>query len=646
MDMKKILFLFILSPLLLFSQQNAIKEAEKKVKNFEYLDAIKIYERLYKNGKATPEVIENLANIYYNNASYVQANKWFDKLYSMTSQMKSESHYRYTLTLKTVGLQEQSKEQLELFKKQNPNQIRTLLLNSTSNEKSLFEFSNIKSSLFNSDLSDFGTTLKGDTLLFSSARGNDLSNPIYPRTGQYFIKIYETVKKGNNDFSEPKLFSKGSYSTYHETTPVFSKDGKTMYYTQNRLLDSSVNESENKEFKLFKSVFENNKWINKGGLSFVQKDSVRIAHPAISPDGKSLFFASDMAGTFGGSDLFKIEINEDGSFGKISHLPNTINTEGRETYPFVTNNNTLIFASDGHPGNGGLDLFSIDLTDVNAKVIHLGNDINSSYDDFGLIIDNYISRGFYTSNKPGGMGDDDIYSFDVLENPNLDKLKVLPLILDIVVRDEKTNKTLDNVSVTITNSDTNIIATAKTDLVGKINFNTIIPNSIYTVKLEKDKYIFKEVEIRIDNENTISTILLSKMSVEIDINKVPIVADYDVANDLQIDKIYFNLNKYDIRDDAKFKLDNLVAFMNLHPRVNIEIGSHTDSRASKEYNLILSQKRAQSILNYLTARGILTSRLIAVGYGELELTNNCSDQVKCSEEEHEKNRRSSFLIIN
>ncbi|RKS99678.1 OmpA family protein [Flavobacterium sp. 123] len=645
MDTKKILFLFILCPLLVFSQQNAIKEADKKVKNFEYLAAIKIYERLYKNGQATPEVMENLANIYYKNAAYVLANKWFAKLYTITPQMKSESHYRYAQTLKTVGLSEQSKEQLELFKKQSPNQIRTLLLNAPSDRKPLFEFSNIKPLLFNSELSDFGTTLKGDTLLFSSARGNALSNTIYPRTGQYFIKIYETVKKDNNDFSEPKLFSKASYSDYHETTPVFSKDGKTMYYTQNRLLGSSVNESQSNEFELFKSVFENGKWITKGGLSFAQKDSVRIAHPAISPDGKSLFFASDMAGTFGDSDLFKIEINEDGSFGKISHLPNTINTEGRETYPFVTKNNTLIFASDGHPGNGGLDLFSIDLTDVNAKVIHLGNDINSSYDDFGLIIDNQNSRGYYTSNKPGGMGDDDIYSFDVIEKPNLDKLKGLPLVLDVVIRDEKTNKTLDNVSVSITNSDNSIIANAKTDLEGKINFNTIMPNSVYTVKLEKDKYILKEVELRMDAENKISTILLSKMLGDFDISKVPTVVDYDVAADLQIDKIYFDLNKHTIRDDAKLKLNNLVAYMNLHPRVNIEIGSHTDSRASKEYNLILSQKRAQSILNYLTAKGIVASRLIAVGYGELKLTNNCSDGVKCSENEHEKNRRSTFLII-
>lgn len=636
----------MLAPLLMFSQQKTIKKADKKVKNFEYLDAIKIYETLDKKGKATPEVIENLANIFYDNASYVQANKWFAKLYSMMPQMKSESHYRYAQTLKSVGSQAQSQEQLEFFKKLSPNQIRTSLLNSVHNKKSLFEFSNVKLLSVNSEFSDFGPTLKGDTLMFSSSRGNDLSNTIYSRTGQYFTKIYETVKKGNNEFNTPKLFSKGSFSMYHETTPVFSKDGKTMYYTQNKLLDASANKLLNGEFELYKSVLENGKWINKGGLSFNQKDSVRIAHPAISPDGKSLYFVSDMPGTFGDADLFKIEINNDGSFGKISHLPNTINTEGRETYPFITQSNILIFASDGHPGIGGLDLFSIDLTDPKAKVIRLGNDINSPYDDFGLIIDKQNLKGFYTSNKPGGMGDDDIYSFDVLEKPNLDKLKELPLSLDIVIRDEKTNKTLNDVSVSVINSDNVVITTSKTDLDGSVNLNAVQPNSIYMVKLEKDKYISKEVAIRVDAVNTISSILLSKMSGEVDVNKVTTKLGYDVANDLQIDKIYFNLNKYDIREDSKLKLNNLIDFMNLHPEVKIEIGSHTDSRASKEYNLILSQKRAQATLNYLISRGINDSRLVAIGYGELKLTNNCSDGKKCTEMEHEKNRRTTFLIIN
>lgn len=644
--MKKLkLLFFILVPLLVFSQQKAILQGDKKSKNFEYLAAIKIYERIDKKGQATPEVIEKLANLYYENASYVQANKWFTKLFLATPEMKSESHYRYAQTLKTVGLQEQAQEQLELFKKGNPNQIRTTLLNSSSKVNSLFEFSNIKLLSINSDLSDFGTTIKGDTLLFSSARGNSLSNTIYSRTGQYFVKIYETVKNGKGEFSTPKLFNRGSYSIYHETTPVFSKDGKTMYYTQNKLKDSSNKLLINGEFELYKSVFENGNWVNKGRLSFEQKDSVRIAHPVISPDGKTLYFASDMPGTFGDSDLFKMDINEDGSLGKISHLPNNINTEGRETYPFITTSNTLVFASDGHPGLGGFDLFSIDLSDPDAKVVPLGNDINSAYDDFGLVIDNLNSKGYYTSNKPGGMGDDDIYSFDVVEKPNLKKLKALPLALTIVVRDEQTNKIIDNVSVSVIDIDNNTIDNSKTDLDGKINFNKIKSNSIYTVKLEKNKYNSKNVEVRVDDVNAVSTILLTQADEKVDIAKVPTDVGYDVASDLQIDKIYFNLNKYNIREDAKLKLDNLVAFMNLHPKVNIEIGSHTDSRATKEYNLILSQKRAQATLNYIIARGINASRLIAVGYGESKLVNKCSEGIKCTEKEHEENRRSTFLII-
>lgn len=643
--MKKIVFLLVLTPLFMFSQIKAIKEADRKVKRFEYLDAIKIYERLDKKGQSTPDLIEKLANLYYDNASYAEANKWFAKLYQMTLEMKSECHYRYAQTLKTVGQLEQSKEQLELFKKLCPDQIRTSLLNSSFDEKSLFEFSNIKLLSINSELSDFGTTLKGDTLIFSSARGNALSNTIYSRTGQYFAKIYETVLEEKGGYSVPKLLYKGKYSKYNETTPVFSKDGKTMYYTKNKFDDSSNEAPLNGEFELCKSVLENGNWVNKGRLSFEQKDSVRIAHAAISPDGKSLYFASDMPGTYGDSDLFKMEINEDGSFGKIVHLPNTINTEGRETYPFITQSNTLIFASDGHPGFGGLDLFSIDLTDPEAKVIHLGDSINSPYDDFGLVINNQNSKGYYTSNKQGGMGDDDIYSFDVLEKPDLDKLKEEPLTLDIVIRDYATNKILEDVTVSLIDATNNTIASSKTNLEGKINFEPVKSNSVYRLRLEKSNFILKEVEVRIDDVDAVSTILLNKITVEEGVAKVPTDVGYDVASDLKIDKIYFDLNKYNIRAEAKLKLDNLVNFMNLHPKVNIEIGSHTDSRSSKEYNLILSQKRAQATLNYLVERGIQSSRLIAVGYGESKLVNNCSDAVKCPESEHQFNRRSAFLII-
>lgn len=645
--MKKLkLLFFIFIPLIVFSQQKPISEGDKKVDNFEYLAAIKIYERLDKKGQATPEVIEKLATIYYNNASYVQANKWFAKLYQMTPNMKSECHYRYAQTLKTVGLQEQSAEQVELFKKASPSQIRTALLNYSSREKSLFEFSNIKLLPINSNLSDFGTTLKGDTLLFSSARGNTISNTIYSRTGQYFVKIHETVKKNNGEYSKPKLFDKGNYSMYHSTTPVFSKDGKTMFYTQNKLKDS-LKHKLNGEFELYKSTFENGKWINKGRLSFEQKDSVRIAHPIISPDGKNLYFASNMPGTFGDSDLFKMEINEDGSLGKISHLPAAINTEGRETYPFITASNTLIFASDGHPGIGGFDLFSIDLTDADAKVISLGDDINSPYDDFGLVFDEVNSKGFYTSNKPGGIGDDDIYSFDVLEKPNPGKLKPFPISLNMVIRDIKTNAVLDSVFVSLRDSNNNLIGNAESDLNGKIDFSSLTKNSIYSVKVEKNNYISKNVEIRIDDVSANSVILLSqKFSIEdVNIAAVPVNIGYDVALDLKLDKIYFDLNKFDVREDAKIKLDNLVAFMNLHPNTNIEIGSHTDSRATKEYNLILSQKRAQATSNYLIARGIDASRLIAVGYGELKLVNKCADYINCTEKEHDENRRSTFLII-
>ncbi len=640
--MKKILFVLVLSPLVMFSQLKAIKEADKKVKNFEYLDAIKIYERLDKKGQSSPDVISKIANLYYDNARYINANEWYGKLYSMTPQMSSENHYRYSQTLKTVGEIEKSNEQLALFKKMAPSQIRTFLLGSTAAKNEIFEFSNFQLLSINSDVSDFGTAVRGDTLNFSSARGSALSNTIYSRTGQYYTKIYETTLDKNGAYTDPKLLYKGKNSQFNESTPVFTNDGKTMYYTRNIISDTAQVGG----FELCKSIFENGNWVPQGTLMFEQKESVKVAHPALSPDGRSLYFASDMSGTYGDSDLFKIEIGEDGSFGKIIHLPNSINTEGRETFPFVTKSNILIFATDGHPGLGGLDLFSFDLNDPNAKAKHLGEVINSPYDDFGLMINIENNKGYFTSNKPGGIGDDDIYSFNFNEKVMpIAKNKEELLSLEVVVRDFDTNHVVTDVSIGLTDKSSKNPENSITNSEGNVIFNSVKSDAIYKLRLEKDNYIAKEVEVRINNESASITVLLTKMADKNAIENIPTAIGYDVAADLKIDKINFDSNQFKIREDAKVKLDNLVSFMNLHPQVNIEIGSHTDSWGTTKYNLILSQKRAQATLNYLVSRGIEASRLIAVGYGESKLLNKCSDGVKCPGNKHEANRRSTFMII-
>lgn len=643
--MKKLVFILILFPFIAFSQNQALIKANKKYNNFEYLEAIKIYESIAKKGNGTPEIFENLANAYYNNANYAAANKWFAKLNEVNPNMSAESQYRYVLTLKSVGNNQEAEKQLNLYQKANPSQIRSKLLKAYKETASRYQFSNIQNLSINSDASDYGAFLKGDTLIFSSTRGQILSDRPSLRTGQSSSNLYKTTK-GKVDYSEPQLYSFAFYSIYNDATPAFSNDGKTAYYTQNFLAKDSKKKLVNDGFKLQKAVWNTNKWVNQQFISFSQKDSVKIAHPALSPDGKFLYFSSDMPGTLGDSDLYKIALNEDGTFGAIEHLNDKINTEGRETFPFVTNSNMLIFSSNGHPGLGGLDLYSYDLNDPNAVVISLGAVINSPYDDFGLAYNSTTTKGFYSSNKPGAMGDDDIYSFDVIELPKPLIIEEPKLAIKGLIKDDVTNEALPNVNLVLVDNANKEIARSKTDENGAYAFNQVVPNTDYAINVNKFDKVVRTIPVSITDKNVDAPIAVSKNLVipKVDITKVTTKSGVDVATALKIDQIYFDSNKYDIRPDAKVDLDMLVAYLKLNPNVNIEIGSHTDSIDTTQYNLFLSQKRAQSTLNYIVSEGVDPSRLIAVGYGESKLVNKCKDGVPCSKEQHQQNRRSTFII--
>lgn len=645
--MKKIVIIVILFPFLIFSQKAALLRADKKYNNLEYIEAIKLYEAVVSRGNGTPEIFEKLANIYYDNASYVKANEWFEKLNDANEDMNSENRYRYAYTLKTSENIQESEKQLKLFQESNPNQIRTRLIKNQKPSIAQFSFSNIRNLSINSSSSDYGAVLKGDTLLFSSARGQILSDKILLRTGQYNTNLYETIKDKQGQFIKPKLFSSECYSIYNEATPVFSKDGKEMFFTQNFLKSNSKDRLADDGFKLYKSILENGVWQKQEFISFSQKDSVYMAHPSMSPDGKFIYFASDMPGTYGDSDLFKIAIDQDGNFGKTEHLNDKINTEGRETFPFITEKNILIFASNGHPGMGGLDLYSIDLSDPDAEVINLGSEINSPFDDFGLVFNRTDTYGYFTSNKPGGIGDDDLYSFDVKEIP-----KIIPVISAVeikgIILDDISSEALANVNVSLLDKKNLELEKIKTDDYGKYSFNDILPNSDYKIKITKFDKTVRLIPISLKEKNIEIPIKVNKTLVipKVDITKVTTNRGVDIAKELKIDQIYFDSNKYVIRPDAQLDLDILVAYMNYNPSLKIEIGSHTDCIGSKLSNVLLSQKRAQSTLNYLVEQGINSSRLIAVGYGESRLVNDCSDGVPCSKEQNQQNRRSTFLIIN
>jgi outer membrane protein OmpA-like peptidoglycan-associated protein len=294
-------------------------------------------------------------------------------------------------------------------------------------------------------------------------------------------------------------------------------------------------------------------------------------------------------------------------------------------------------------------LFSLDLNNPNAKVISLGASINSAFDDFGLLVSDDLSQAFFTSNRAGGKGDDDIYSVVVREIPLTLEQKqdaIEKVVVSGTIKDNALNELLPNVNVVLVDATDKEIARTKTDEKGKYTFTNVLPNANYFVNINKFDKLVQKIPVTVAATSVSTEVAVSKNLVvpKVDITKAPTNVGVDVALALKIDQIYFDTNKYEIRPDAKLDLDLLVAYLKLNVDVKIEIGSHTDSRDTKEYNMILSQKRAQSTLNYIVSEGIDATRLIAVGYGESKLVNKCSDGVKCTETQHQQNRRSSFVI--
>lgn len=638
--MKKQIALLLLLPMGLFAQEKTIKKADKKFDSEAYVSAIQIYERLANKGMGSEQIYEKLGDANYFNAKYVQAEQWYAKRYELKGTFPKEFLYRYAQSLKSAGKNDQAKQIMTQYAKENPTQLRTKSQIQAKAQESIkkgsdvFTITNLNT---NSKYSDYSSSIKGDTLLFASARPKALGNQIYARTGQPFTNLYYAVKQADGNYSKPALYSKNTFSIFHEASPVFTKDGKSMYYTQNELKENNQKKVVNGRYKIYKSAYQNGKWNNLGVQDIFAKDSARVAHPALSPDGKTLYFASDARGTYGQSDLFKVTINEDGSYTAPENLGTNINTEGRESYPFVTKDNILLFASDGHPGQGGFDIFALDLNQKGASPVHLKAPLNSAFDDFGLNWDRQTNNGVFTSNRPEGQGDDDLYVF-TNTNPFFEfdyNARIIGKVLD-----KSTNLPLANAAVVLYNNNGKELARTTTNDTGDFVFDKVLSNATYTTQASKETYSTNDTRLSLAlYEREVAT------TIPLDQDQYKLAQGLDLAIALSLRHIYFDLDKSNIRKDAKVELEKIVEVLTQNPTIKIEIGSHTDSRQSKAYNQALSQRRAKSTLDYLVQRGINKNRLTAKGYGETQLVNNCADGVSCSEAEHQLNRRSTFVIV-
>lgn len=615
-----------------FSQSSQLATADRKYNKYSYVDAIEIYEKVAEKGYQSPELFKKLGNAYYFNGELDKAAKWYKDLFAMNEDVDPEYYFRYSQALKAIEDYDNANKYLSLFnEKTNDSRGNEFAKNKDylKNIEAISGKYTIGKTSINSEFSDYGPSYFGNQLVFASARKEGaLFNKIHDWTKQNFTDLYSVTINSDKSLSEPQNFSKSINSKFNESSPVFTKDGKTMYFTRNNYLDGKKGKDDNKStlVKIYKASFIDNEWKNITELPF-NNDNYSTAHPTLSADNKTMYFASDIPGGFGNSDIYKVKINDDGTFGTPENLGNTINTEGRETFPKIAFDNTLYFASDGHLGLGGLDVFESKFSNNQfQKPENVGKPINSSMDDFGFIV-NKDKSGFFTSNRDGGSGYDDIYSFTICAQ------KLYGIVTDV-----DTKEILPNSKVILFDSDMKKITEMTTDETGKYTFE-IECSTKYHVRASKEEYETTEKTFTSKNETG-----ETELNLELKRNIFPIKEGTDLAKIFDISIIYFDLDKWNIRPDAAKDLQKILEVMKKHPKMEVDIRSHTDSRQTHRYNEILSDRRAKSTLEYLVKNGIEKSRLTAKGYGETQLVNNCSDGVKCSEAEHQKNRRSEFIV--
>lgn len=639
------LFVAFIVSLSMYSQKNKQAKANNSYDKYAYVDAIETYERIVSKGFKSQEILQKLGNSYYFKADLVKAEKWYSELFSMSQYLEPEYYYRYAQSLKAVKDYSKADEILTKFNELKSNDLRSKLALSQKDYLTLIKNNSgryiVENAGINTKYSDFGSAFFNNKIVFSSARDTgNFSNRRHSWTGEGFTNLYKADIIAESFLTAVEKNFSGLNTRVNESTPVFTKNCKTVYFTRNNFSEGKISRDSKKTslLKLYTATVEGEIWSNIKELPF-NSDNYSVAHPALSADEHTLYFASDMPGTLGQSDLYKITINADGTFSSPINLGNVINTEGRETFPFLTDNDELYFASDGHPGLGGLDVFVSKLNkDGNySDVINIGEPVNSSYDDFGFIINNQSRYGYFTSNREGGKGGDDIYKFKEIKKQEIKCEQTLSGI----ATDVETSIVIPDAKVSLLDDNFNVLKLNITSQEGKFDFGIVNCNSKYYVKIEKPTYTTIETAAIISkvSGNTYVPIALSKISSSIAIGKN--LADKDL---LDIKQIYFDLNKFNIRADAEIELAKVLDVLQKNPNMEIDIRSHTDSRNTASYNMLLSDKRAKSTLDWFVSKGIDKARLSAKGYGETQLMNYCSDGMQCTESEHQANRRCEFIV--
>ncbi|KAF2516485.1 OmpA family protein [Flavobacterium foetidum] len=709
-NMKKlIVIIFVFSIQFINAQDQELIRAKKFFDRTYYSEAIILYQKLA-DEKPSQEVIKNLADSYYYTNDLIKAQRYYRLLINnYNNGLDREYYFRYAQTLKATNSYEDANNMLKEYFSKSGNSddivnfekdIKTL-----ENVTAIGKRFEIKNLPINTPNSEFGAVRYKDNLVFAGVKLKPgWFDKKYKWDNNTYLNLVSIPLK--NIFSSDSLvhyFAKELKTGMHESNAIFTKDGKTMYFTRNNSKNGKKKKDDKKisNLQIFKAELVDGKWTNITSLPF-NSPNYSVEHPALSADEKVLYFASDMPGSFGSFDIYSININK-GAFDTPKNLGPEINTAKREQFPFASADHKLYFSSDGHLGYGLLDVF---VSDINgneySKPVNIGLPLNSNLDDFAFNIDSETKEGYFASNREGGKGSDDIYQFKEIKDLIVEDCKQF---IAGTITDMDTGLPLENATVILQDSDKNTLNTFTTPLDGKFNF-TIACEASYKISAFKEKYTNesrlvtadktrdavndgslalksmeaikleekenaekkRKQELILEEENKKKEILaaIELKEKEKKAKQAEIVAaeirktekvkqileqEKDVVKDkdrliIKTDPIYFDYNLWYIRKESKVVLGRVVELMKKYPGMIIEIGSHTDSRGNEKFNENLSQKRANSTREFIIQSGIDAKRVVAKGYGESVPIIKCKTDESCTEEEHELNRRSEFVIKN
>ncbi|NHF58265.1 OmpA family protein [Flavobacteriaceae bacterium TP-CH-4] len=691
------------------SAQQELKRANAYFGKAYYMDAIPLYESALPQNKSS-SLVQNLADCYYNTFDMKNAARWYKYLISnYGSKIQGDYHFKWSQSLKAIGEYEKASEVLtDYYTAQGNTQKLEQLQKENSyleNIRALGNRFDIMNLAINTPTAEFGAVQIDSHIVFSAAlKKKEGTAKRYRWNNQHYLDLYSqplsTIDKGDTSSTD---FSKTVNSKMHEGTFAMTQDRKTLYFTRNNFLNGKRKTDGDKisRLKIYRADLVDGEWQNIIELPF-NSDDFSTEHPALSPDGTKLYFASDRPGGQGSFDLYEVAIQSDGLYGAPINLGPTINTDKKEQFPFLDTNGNLYFASNGHPGFGLLDVFiATNENGIFQKPDNLGLPVNSGYDDFSWSLNRDGKTGYFASNRPEGKGSDDIYSFS----------ETKPLIIEDckqfiagTITNRTTKEPITNVQVRLLDATGNELETRVTKEDAKFKFK-LECNTGYRIEAHKESYegnskIFqtnKERDTVIDGSMDLysfeerakqEAIVLKQKEEEAKrrakaleekrrkeeiaakekrvleerqamenkekerqrriagaIEREEAIVKEQQRTVIKTEEIHFDYSLWYLRRESRERLGKVIKIMKANPGIVLEIGTHTDIRGNARYNKKLSQKRAESARDFLIKNGIDEKRVIAKGYGESQPIVECATEEACSEEDHEWNRRCEFVIV-